>query len=366
MTKTKNLLRASPTLALVVVAAGCQETTGPSSLGKLNTAVALADYNAMDGVLQSSGWKSFQVTASTMDVAKFGFAPATAARVTAALRALPGGGDTRAFAAAMAGIANASMDGAASIPLISTGNRGKTFVYNATLHNWEIDPAHTGAPSNGVRFITYEPKGAEPDPTKPIGHADLIDLGDSSAGIALRLVVVEGALTVLDYRTTVEGSEGSGHVTVNGFLQNDRDKLDFNIDVRGQKVGLLEKADVTLELGIASREFHVNGVVHSEKQSGVEHSTVDLTVRHGAASFRVHVANDANDLSGTVDLNNALFAKVSGTAAAPIFKNAAGDPISGAEALVLWRIYEITEDVFDLFEELVEPVAGLIIAAVIL
>src|SRR5262249_29507670 len=152
MMKMKDLLRASSVLALVAVAAGCQETTGPSSLGKLNTAVALADYNAMDGVLQSSGWKSFQVTASAMDVAQFGFAPATAAGVTAVLRTLPNGGDTRAFAAAMAGVANASMDGTASIPLISTGNRGKTFVYNATLHNWEIDPARTGAPSNGVRF----------------------------------------------------------------------------------------------------------------------------------------------------------------------------------------------------------------------
>jgi hypothetical protein len=306
------------------------------------------------------------MTAAKMNVASFGVAPATAARVTAALRTLPSGGDTRAFAAAIAGIASAPMAGAARIPLISTGNRGKTFVYNATTHNWEIDPARTGAPSNGVRFITYEPKGAEPDPTKPIGHADLIDLGDSGAAIALRLVVVDGSLTVLDYRTTVEGSDGSGHVTVNGFLQNDRDKLDFSIDVRGQKIGLVEKADVSLELAIAAREFRVNGVVHSEKQSGIEHSTVDLTVRHGAASFRVRVANDANNLSGTVDLNNSLFAKVSGTAAAPVFKNAAGDPINGAEALVLWRIYEITDDVFDLFEELVEPVAGLIIAAVIL
>jgi hypothetical protein len=33
---------------------------------------------------------------------------------------------------------------------------------------------------------------------------------------------------------------------------------------------------------------------------------------------------------------------------------------------VLYRIFDISEDVFDLFEDLVEPIGGLIIMAVIL
>ena len=235
MIKTKELFRATVLLALVAVAAGCQDTTGPGSLSKLNAAAALADYQAMDAVLQSSGYRNFQMTASKIDAAKFGYAASAAARAGEALLALKGSTDTRAFALALADIAQATPESAARIPLISGTNRGKTFVYNAQLHDWQVDPARTGAPSNGVRFITYEPKGAEPDPTRPTGHADIIDLGDASAGVALRLVVVEGSLTVLDYRTTVEGNDGSGHVTVEGFLQNNRDKLEFDIDVRGQK-----------------------------------------------------------------------------------------------------------------------------------
>ena len=58
--------------------------------------------------------------------------------------------------------------------------------------------------------------------------------------------------------------------------------------------------------------------------------------------------------------------RVSGTPQQPVFKNPAGEPISGAEALVLWRIFDITEDVFDLFEDLVEPIGELVIIAVIL
>ena len=364
--RVKELFRASALLALVAIAAGCQETTGPGSLSKLNAAAALADYQAMDAVLQSSGYRNFQMTASKMDAAKFGSAASVAIRAGEAMLALKGSADTRAFALAMANIANEIPQSAARVPLISGTNRGKTFVYNAQLHNWQIDPARTGAPSNGVRFITYEPKGAEPDPTKPTGHADLIDLGDASAGVALRLVVVEGSLTVLDYRTTVEGNDGGGHVTVDGFLQNSRDKLEFDIDVRGQKVGLVEKADIAVELGIASREFKVTGDVHVEKQNGTERGTVDLTVKHGSASFRVHLVNEVTSLSGTVDLNGSLFSRVSGTPQQPVFKNPNGDPITGAEALVLYRIFDISEDVFDLFEDLVEPIGGLIIMAVIL
>jgi hypothetical protein len=177
---------------------------------------------------------------------------------------------------------------------------------------------------------------------------------------------VEGDLTVLSYQTAVEGSEGRGHVTVEGFLQNRRDKLDFDIDVRGESAGGVERGDVSFELAITAREFRVNGDVHSEKQNGAEHSTVDLSVRHGSASSRLDVANDLGTLSGDINLNNAPFAKISGTAQQPVFKTPTGGDINGAEALVLWRIFDITEDVFDLFEDLVEPIAGLVILAVIL
>src|SRR5688572_17012117 len=219
----KKLMRTSLPLALVF-AAGCQETTGPGSLERLNAEAALADYRAMDEVLQTRGWKSFQMTAGKMD--------AVASGATAALQELATG-DAREFAAVMANVATNS---SSSVPLISTANRGRTFVYDAALHDWKIDPARTGAPANGVRFITYEPKGAEPDATKPIGHADLIDLGDATSGVSLRLVVVQGQLTIVDYHTTLEGADGSGRITVDGFVQNAIDKLDFEIDVRGQNV----------------------------------------------------------------------------------------------------------------------------------
>jgi hypothetical protein len=359
----RTLIRTSLPLAIVIMA-GCQDTTGPGSLERLDAEAAIDDYNAMGAVLQSTGWKSFQMTAADMNAAMLGAAPAAAVSAGVSLGELAAA-DAYAVAAAMASAVSAGA-GSSSVPLISDANRGRTFVYDAAGDTWVIDPLRTDAPANGVRFLTYEPNGAKPDPAKPVGHVDLIDLGDATAGIALRLMVVEGDMTVLDYQTTLDGADGSGRVTVAGFVRNTRDRLDFEIDVRGQNVGGVERGDISFELAIDDREFRVLGDIHGEKQNGSEEATVDLTVRHGASSFRVDVENDNGQLSGYIDLNDAPFATVSGAEHQPVFRTPSGDDISGAHALVLWRIFDITEDVFDLFEDLIEPIAGLVIIAIIL
>jgi hypothetical protein len=340
MRNTGTLLRAALPLVIITVAA-CQDTSGPGSLDRLDPAAALADYDAMEEVRQSAGWKGFQMAAPGIAAVRQG--PAAAGVGTA--------------------LAGLMLE---SIPLISDAHRGKTFVYDGAQHRWVIDPARTDAPANAVRFITYEPRGAEPDATRPIGHADLIDLGDASAGIALRLVVVEGTLTIVDYTTALAGTDDGGHITVDGFIQNTRDKLDLDIDVHGQHSGGVERADIRFDLGIAAREFHVNGDVAVEKQNGAESSTVDLRVRHGPHSFAVDIRNERGTLDGQVDLNDSPFALVSGPTRQPVFRKPDGSNIGGAEALVLWRIFDLSEDVFALFEDLIDPIDELVLWAVIL
>lgn len=360
--------RSSLVLALAIGAAACDNTTGPSSLSELDAQAALADYAAMDRILASDGWQSYRMTASQLDVQRFGSAPAAAA-ATELLTDVRGAAaaNSRAFAAAMSEAADRVAAGAsARLPLISDYHRGRTFIFDGERNDWVVDPDRTGAPANGVRFILYAPKGARPDPTREIGYADLIDEGDNTGGIALRLIVVEGELTIVDYALTVEGENGMGHVTVSGFVRDHEDTLEFDIDVHGEKQAGAESGDITFDLAIDSREFVVQGDVHGEKDHGDEHGSVDLLVRHGDRSFRVDVTSDNHALAGTIDLNGSLFANVSGTSANPIFETPEGDPITGGNALVLLRMYDIAEDVFDLFEDLVEPVAELIILAIIL
>jgi len=80
-------------------------------------------------------------------------------------------------------------------------------------------------------------------------------------------VVVEGDLTILDYQTTLQDDNSGGHITVDGYLRNRRDKLDFDIDLNSQKTGDVERGDINFELAIAEREFRVIGDVESEKQN---------------------------------------------------------------------------------------------------
>jgi hypothetical protein len=119
-------------------------------------------------------------------------------------------------------------------------------------------------------------------------------------------------------------------------------------------------------MGIDTRDFLVQGEVHGEKRAGSESGDVDLRVRHGTRSFQLDVANTGAALSGNIDLDDNLFATVSGAPEQPVFKTPDGQPVTGVNALVLLRMFDITEDVFDLFEDLVEPVAELIVLAVIL
>jgi hypothetical protein len=102
------------------------------------------------------------------------------------------------------------------------------------------------------------------------------------------------------------------------------------------------------------------------KQNGVGSGAVDLSVHHGASSFAVDIANQAGTLSGDFDLNGSPFAVVSGPALQPVFKKPDGSDITGAEALVLGRIADMSEDVFDLFEDLIDPIAELVMWAFIL
>ena len=93
---------------------------------------------------------------------------------------------------------------------------------------------------------------------------------------------------------------------------------------------------------------------------------IDVTVRHGSESMRVDVNGTDSSIAGTFYLNGQTFATVSGHPDEPVFVGASGDPLTGAEVLVLLRMVGVLDDVFDLFEELVEPVGHLVVLAIIL
>jgi len=364
-------LRWKKTLTLALVAgfaAACQTGTEPMDGPAFDAEAALEDYEAMDTLLASSAMDAFRALAGGVAFQSFGEEAEFAALLASEIGSFRGRSGPETLATLMARATSDLGGKGAGNPIISSLRRGKTFVYDAALARYVIDHEREGAPETGVRFILYEPgSDGRPNPGSEIGYADLIDEGDSSAQeIALRLVVVEGTATILDYRTTVDILASGGEVTVNGYLQGERDRLDFDIQVRGAADGDGSTVDISFEIGIAGRDFSITGAVRGFDGASGEGGEVSLTVRHGTDSFSVAVEGGNSLIDGVVHLNGELFATVEGDPASPTIKGASGAELTWTEALVLHQIIDSTEDVFDLFEDLLDPVDELVIIALIL
>jgi len=354
--------------ALAGLLTACETGTEPPQEASFDAERALQDYEAMDSVLASPVMDGFRALAQGVTFQSLGEDVSFAAGVAAELRTLRSASDSRAFAGDLAALVARAEPGTAANPIISSFRRGKTFVYDAELGRYVMDPTREEAPANGVRFILYEPgAGGRPNPEAEVGYADLIDEGDGSPEeIALHLMVVEDGATVLDYRTTVDILANGGTVTVQGFVQGEHDRLDFDISVTGTAGGDGAALDIAFEMGIAQRDFLITGSVRGTHAGSGGTGEIHLLVQHGADSFSVEAVGTDDSMEGTVHLNGGLFATVEGDPDSPTITGATGGALTWAEGLVLHRILDASEDVFDLFEDLMDPVDELVIIALIL
>jgi len=353
-------------IVAVIVAGACESSTGPTLLDDFDAEAALADYQAVDAILASNGWAGFEALGARAPFVALGASSTGAMVMLGSAARLASKGDPETFAVELARAA-ASMDVPAAAPIISEGNRGKTFIYDPSVMDYVADPSRTEAPSNGVRFILYEESNGQPDPEREIGHADLIDEGSGSIeDIALRLIVVREGLEILDYRTSLDGiGDNQVRITVGGFLQNNVDRLDFEIQVEGTEGEDLNSIDVRFSMGIDSRDFSIEGAVlgtEGAEQTG----SIDISVRHGDESLRVDLARSEGTLEGTILLNGEVFATASGDADSPTFTSSDGDALTTFEVGVLIQVVGVVVEVMGLFEGLVGPVAGLVMLGIVL
>ena len=358
-------------LALSLLAgalASCDSGTGPGEEAQFDADAALADYEALDVLMTSEAMARFRAMSAGISFQAIAPDAAPVLELPGELGDLGDAPVRRAAATGLARITGELAEGAVDSPIISGFNRGKTFAFDPDLDRYAWDQDREGAPATGVRFILYE-RGLDgrPDPAAEVGYADLIDEGDDSVeDIALRLVVVEGTDTILEYATTLDVMDQSGQITAAGHLRGEGEQLDFDILVTGSEADGEETVDIQFAIGIASRDFLITGAVSGVENDSGEGGEVDLLVRHGDDSFQVDVTGSEESIDGTFLLNGDLFATVSGDPDDPTFTGATGDPLTLPEMLVLGHIVDSTEDVFDFWEDLLDPVDELILIAIIL
>ena len=346
------------------VGTACESGTGPDGGSDFDSNQVVANHQAFERVVQDESLESFK--AATQRASFQAVAGPIAATADAILDM--DGGPVASRSAAMQLSRGLIAATSASNPIISAAHLGKTFVYDPTLDDYKVDPERSGAPSNGVRFILYEVDSSDrPIVEQEIGHLDLIDQGEGSATDAdLRLEMVLGEKTVIDYRTTVDLGLGSGAITVDGFIQPEEDRLDFDIDLTGVADGSGGTAELLFNLSILSRDFSIAGAVSGIDDISGESGRVDLTVRHGNDSFRVDVDGSATEIDGTVYLNGEVLALITGDPEDPTLSAADGGGLTTSQLEALGFIVKATEGVFHLVGALLEPVAALVLLAFLL
>jgi hypothetical protein len=338
-------------LVLAPLGAGCGLFTSPEDGERFDAQAALADYEALSGMLSSADLAALAALGGRTPVAPGAAPPASNGREhTAPALARPGSG---------AGLA----------PLISGTHRGMTFVYDAAAGRWVQDPTRRGAPETGVRFVLYElDDQGVPISGREIGWADLIDEGDSSPeDIVLRLRVVTHGSIRLDYRTTVDVGLTWGKLGVLGFLRGEGTaRLDFDIGVDARRSLGRTELDVEFDLALAARGFQATGSVRGLEESTGRAGEVHVSVRHRRHTLEVDATGAGGRIEGRVLLDGKLFATLSGDADSPTIVSADGDPLTPAEQLVLLRVVGTVDDIFQFVKNLVQPAGGLVLLGVML
>lgn len=357
---TRRMRAALPLFVLAALAA-CEQGTGPDASRKLDTQAALADYKAMQDVFATGGWAGFQALG--------GRTPLASSATVHSLRGLPelatsGSGRDFAIDFFRQLTAARSNDRTLARTVISPVHLGKTLVYDPATDQYVIDPKRTGAPSNGTRFIIYElDANKRPIVSREIGYADLLDEGASTGNaIVLRLVVVEHGKTIIDYRASADLHGDVGEIDVQGYAQDaGGTRLSFTIDVTARKVAGETRIDADFRLAVDSRGFEAVGSARGVKEGKGGDGKITLTLRHGPNTLRVEMEQKDEKLEGVILLNGKLFVTVSGDAKAPTLRGPTGEPLSEPELQVVTYITTITDDVFELVEDLVRPVEKLLL-----
>ncbi len=347
---------------LALAASACDAGTAPDVSSELNTDEAQADFEALQTALTSDELAGFRALAGRTP---FDEGPAAVGAMAGTLvRNADEGGAAFVLGLARRLAAGPTRSEAATGPIISGWHRGTTFVYSAERDTYEPDLTLEGAPETGVRFILYDVDAeGRPVPGEESGYADLIDEGDGSAeDISLRLVVIQHEETVLDYATTLDHDATRAGLTVGGFLFGDGVRLDFDVTVAARDLDGVAQLDLDFELAVASRDFQITGSFRGvEEDDDDGDGEIHLDVRHGQNRIELDMMGTEGVLDGTVALDGAPFALVSGPSDDSSITDPSGEALTWPEIVVLMKVVDVVEDVFDLLEDLLDPVGNLVL-----
>lgn len=335
------------------IAAACSDGTSPKP-DRFNASRVEAGVAVVQRVSASPMLGSLQV------VARFAGGMTSTAAASVAGRWDSGLENTvRRLAASTADV------GAALIPVIRPSVLGTTFGYDASKRTYVPAPSRAGAPANGVRFILYETAAnGDPIPGKEIGYADLTDERQASPSTAgVRLVVVSGGVTFLNYSFDLTGSLQAATADVHGYVSDGTERLDFSIKTGQQLFGRGGRATLDATLTVAQHDFEVTA--HAEGTAGDPDSDgkINLTIKSSSDVIVVDAETVEGQLDALVTVNGQTLATATGDPHAPTIRAENGRELTEAEMHALAAIVTMSGEIFALVTSLLQPAGVLLLIA---
>ncbi len=339
-------------LALAFAVAACSDTL---SVGEeaFDADLTSQDLAAVDSLFETEAFRSLKALGGQFSIAGPP-AMASAELLRAAAHPSEPGNTARIEAAArqiqMAMAANAAVE------LIPQQYRGLVLEF-VPGEGYVVDEALTGPP-NGIRFLLYAVNpvtGEIAEPLNEIGHADLLDESTDQTA-AVRLVVVSGEVTFINYLVSANGPPTAPSFSIVGFVTDGEVTVDFNLTVAMQANIGGTTIDIDYAIDVANRDFHVVLDLSVVASEGSSSTSLDISISHGRNTVRV--AGELTNEMGTVQVfgNGELFATITFTETSLTVVNANGDPLSDREEQVLREIMDFVDEVFDVWEDLFNPV----------
>lgn len=245
-----------------------------------------------------------------------------------------------------------------SAPLIPAQWLGKVLVWNGT--EYVVDSTQTG-PSNGIRFILYAFNPITEKPVEPlieIGHADVLDVGGASSS-AIRLVVVSGDVTFMDYTVEATGVFNAPTITINGFVIDDGVQIDFSLSHALQATVASAMVQIDYNIEASSLDFSVEVHVLLETAGDSSNSSISMTIMNGRD--KVTVNGSLTNEQGTLEVagNGEVFAVITMGPDGISAVGPDGEPLTEREVRALREIMGLVDQVFNLFDDLFNPVQWL-------
>ena len=255
--------------------------------------------------------------------------------------------------------------GAALIPVMRPSVMGKTFVFDPTTRTYVPDAARVGAPPNGVRFVLYETAAnGDPIPGREVGYADLTDERRASATTAgIRLVVVSGGVTHLDYSFDLAGSLEAATFEVRGYLSDGTERIDFAITTSHQLFGRGGAASLDATLTVPRHDFTVTAKAEGVAGESNGDGEVDLNITSGEDRIDVDAQTVEGHLVATFTVNGQLLATATGDPRAPEIRGEGGRDLANEELHALGAMVGMAESLFAFVSDLLKPAGVLLLIA---